>query len=79
MFPELSLTGSLLLIYCCTERKTTKKSNLLRLSYICQVGPCKVIRDILGIWIPLGGFGIRDSNRKRDSGFLRSYAVFHKK
>ena len=48
-------------------------------SQLCQVGPCKVIRDVLGIWIPLSGFGIPDSNRKRDSGFLKLHAVFHKK
>ena len=48
-------------------------------SQLCQVGLCKLIRDTLGIWIPLRDFWIPDSNCKRDSGFLELYAGLHKK
>lgn len=48
-------------------------------SQLCQVCLCKLIRDTLGIWIPLRDFWIPDSNCKRDSGFLELYAGLHKK
>ena len=80
MFPELSLTRSILLIYCCSERKTPKKNRKL-LCLMPTSCPTQGNQGILGFWIPLSGLVMPFSLSVKllDSGFLELYARFHKK